>query len=64
MCRILTMYDIKEEDYEGVVDQSRLSTTKESSSLQTQLPVLELLKVCFCSILVQDYKGGYVLIVI
>ncbi|PNY03763.1 nuclear pore complex protein Nup205-like protein [Trifolium pratense] len=41
---ILTMYDIKEEDYEGVVDQSRLSTTKESSSLQTQLPVLELLK--------------------
>ncbi|MCH82945.1 nuclear pore complex protein Nup205-like, partial [Trifolium medium] len=38
------MYDIKEEDYEGVVDQSRLSTTKESSSLQTQLPVLELLK--------------------
>lgn len=41
---ILTMYDVKEEDYEGVVDQSRLSTTKETSSLQTQLPVLELLK--------------------
>jgi nuclear pore complex protein Nup205 len=57
MCRILTMYDVKEEDYEGVVDQSRLSTTKETSSLQTQLPVLELLKVCFCNILVQDFEG-------
>ncbi|XP_004515149.1 nuclear pore complex protein NUP205 isoform X2 [Cicer arietinum] len=41
---ILSMYDIKDEDYEGVVDQSRLSTTKESTLLQTQLPVLELLK--------------------
>ncbi|TKY73179.1 nuclear pore [Spatholobus suberectus] len=41
---VLSMYDIKDEDYEGVVDQSRLSTTKESSPLQTQLPVLELLK--------------------
>lgn len=40
------MYGIKDEDYEGVVDQSRLTATKESSSLQTQLPVLELLKVC------------------
>ncbi|RZC08714.1 Nuclear pore complex protein NUP205 isoform B [Glycine soja] len=41
---VLSMYDIKDEDYEGVVDQSRLSATKESSPLQTQLPVLELLK--------------------
>ncbi|RDY09062.1 Nuclear pore complex protein NUP205, partial [Mucuna pruriens] len=41
---VLSMYDIKDEDYEGVVDQSRLSTTKESLPLQTQLPVLELLK--------------------
>lgn len=41
---VLSMYDIRDEDYEGVVDQSRLSTTKESSPLQTQLPVLELLK--------------------
>ncbi|KAJ1403557.1 hypothetical protein SESBI_27265, partial [Sesbania bispinosa] len=41
---ILSMYDIKDEDYEGVVDQSRFSTTKESSPLQTQLPVLELMK--------------------
>lgn len=44
------MYDVKEEDYEGVVDQSRISTTKESSPLQSQLPVLELLKVCLCLI--------------
>lgn len=52
------MYDVKEEDYEGVVDQSRISTTKESSSLQRQLPVLELLKVCFfLYVLVQDCKG-------
>ncbi|KAK7258456.1 hypothetical protein RIF29_24034 [Crotalaria pallida] len=41
---ILNMYDVTDEDYEGAVDQSRLSTTKESSPLQTQLPVLELLK--------------------
>ncbi|XP_019417065.1 PREDICTED: nuclear pore complex protein NUP205-like isoform X3 [Lupinus angustifolius] len=41
---ILTMYDVKDEDFEGIVDQSRLSTMKESSPLQTQLPVLELLK--------------------
>ncbi|XP_027329370.1 nuclear pore complex protein NUP205 [Abrus precatorius] len=41
---VLSMYDIKDEDYEGVVDQSRLSTTKESLPLQTQLPVIELLK--------------------
>ena len=49
------MYDIKDEDYQGVVDQSRLSTTKESSPLQTQLPILELLKVCACSFLVLVY---------
>ncbi|XP_061373362.1 nuclear pore complex protein NUP205 isoform X2 [Gastrolobium bilobum] len=41
---ILSLYDIKDEDFEGVVDQSRLSTTKELSPLQTQIPVLELLK--------------------
>lgn len=40
------MYDVKDEDFEGAVDQSRLSTNKESSPLQMQLPVLELLKVC------------------
>ncbi|MED6124108.1 hypothetical protein PIB30_056009 [Stylosanthes scabra] len=41
---ILNMYDIKEEDFDGVVDQSRLSTAKETSPIQFQLPVLELLK--------------------
>ncbi|XP_054792817.1 nuclear pore complex protein NUP205-like isoform X2 [Prosopis cineraria] len=41
---MLSMYDIKDEDIEGVVDQSRLLTANESSSLQTQLPVLELIK--------------------
>ncbi|XP_028801287.1 nuclear pore complex protein NUP205-like [Neltuma alba] len=41
---MLSMYDIKDEDIEGVVDQSRILTAKESSSLQTQLPILELLK--------------------
>lgn len=55
------MYDIKDEDYEGVVDQSRLSATKESSPLQTQLPVLELLKVCACSFLVLVTKHVFVI---
>ncbi|KAI4335735.1 hypothetical protein L6164_014349 [Bauhinia variegata] len=41
---MLSMYDIKDEDIDGVGDQSRLSSAKESSPLQTQLPVLELLK--------------------
>ncbi|CAL0304986.1 unnamed protein product [Lupinus luteus] len=41
---MLNMYDVKNEDFEDVGDQSRLSTTKESSPFQTQLPVLELLK--------------------
>ncbi|KAJ7956691.1 Nuclear pore complex protein [Quillaja saponaria] len=41
---ILSMYEIKDEDIESVVDQSRLSIVKESSPLQLQLPVLELLK--------------------
>lgn len=49
------MYDIKDEDYVGVVDQSRLSTNKESTSLETQLPVLELLKVCSLTNIIQVY---------
>lgn len=40
------MYNIKDEDIEGVVDQSLLLTAKESSPFHTQLPVSELLKVC------------------
>ncbi|KAL5729570.1 hypothetical protein ACHQM5_002502 [Ranunculus cassubicifolius] len=40
---ILSMYDIKDEDIDSVVDH-RLSTTLQSAPLETQLPVLELLK--------------------
>lgn len=41
---ILKMYDIKEEDIDIVIDWSQSSMESQSSSLQTQLPVLELLK--------------------
>uniref|UniRef100_A0A9I9CJL9 Nuclear pore complex protein NUP205 n=1 Tax=Cucumis melo TaxID=3656 RepID=A0A9I9CJL9_CUCME len=41
---ILKMYDIKEEDMDIVIDRSQSSMESQSSSLQTQLPVLELLK--------------------
>ena len=44
ICRILSMYDIKDEDIDVVVSQSQLSTTQ-STPLQLQLPVIELLKV-------------------
>ena len=44
MCRMLSLYDISEEDIDGVIDQSQLSTVAQSS-LQMQLPILELLKV-------------------
>ncbi|XP_010533163.1 PREDICTED: nuclear pore complex protein NUP205 [Tarenaya hassleriana] len=39
---ILSMYDIQEEDLDSFVDQSQFSV--ETSSLQAQLPVIELLK--------------------
>ena len=42
------MYDINEEDVDVVIDRSQSSMDTQSSSLQTQLPVLELLKVCIC----------------
>ncbi|XP_022938219.1 nuclear pore complex protein NUP205 isoform X2 [Cucurbita moschata] len=41
---ILKMYDINEEDVDVVIDRSQSSMDTQSSSLQTQLPVLELLK--------------------
>lgn len=50
-CRILSMYDIKDEDIDIVTDLSQFSTPTQQSPLQMQLPVLELLKVCvllFC----------------
>ncbi|KAK9269394.1 hypothetical protein L1049_001167 [Liquidambar formosana] len=41
---ILSMYDIKDEDIDSVVDRSQLSTVSQSAPLQMQLPVVELLK--------------------
>ncbi|XP_022143113.1 nuclear pore complex protein NUP205 [Momordica charantia] len=41
---VLKMYDIKEEDIDIITDQSQSSMEAQSSSLHTQLPVLELLK--------------------
>lgn len=43
---MLSMYEIEDEDVDSVVDRSQLSAVTQPSSLQTQLPVLELLKVC------------------
>ena len=40
------MYDIQEDNIDGVVDQSQLSALTQQTSPQMQLPVLELLKVC------------------
>ncbi|XP_040361650.1 nuclear pore complex protein NUP205-like [Rosa chinensis] len=42
---MLSLYDISEEDIDGVIDQSQLSTVTQSS-LQMQLPILAFLKVC------------------
>ncbi|KAM1478715.1 hypothetical protein ACFX2I_026101 [Malus domestica] len=41
---ILSLYDINEEDIDGVTDHSQLSTVTQPSPLQMQLPILELLK--------------------
>lgn len=41
---MLSMYEIEDEDIDSVVDLSQLSTGTQPSSLQMQLPVLELLK--------------------
>ncbi|KAJ6407528.1 hypothetical protein OIU84_010921 [Salix udensis] len=41
---MLSMYEIDDEDVDSVVDRSQLSAVTQPSSLQTQLPVLELLK--------------------
>ena len=47
-CRILSMYDIDDEDVDNIVDQSQLAPVAQTPSLQRQLPVTELLKVCVC----------------
>lgn len=41
---MLSMYEIEDEDIDSAVDLSQLSTVTQPSSLQMQLPVLELLK--------------------
>ncbi|KAK8523521.1 hypothetical protein V6N13_113466 [Hibiscus sabdariffa] len=41
---ILSMYDIQEQDADSVTDRSQLSAVTQSSSVQMQLPLLELLK--------------------
>uniref|UniRef100_A0A2P2MHU4 Uncharacterized protein MANES_05G119700 n=1 Tax=Rhizophora mucronata TaxID=61149 RepID=A0A2P2MHU4_RHIMU len=41
---MLSLYDIQDEDIDSVVDQSQFSAVSQTTSLQTQLPVLELLK--------------------
>lgn len=41
---MLSMYEIEDKDIDSVVDLSQLSTGTQPSSLQMQLPVLELLK--------------------
>lgn len=39
------MYDIQEEDLDGFTEHSQFLVSAETSLLQTQLPVIELLKV-------------------
>lgn len=46
MCRILSMYDVKDEDIDSVVDPSQPSTMAQAP-LEMQIPILELLKVYF-----------------
>ncbi|XP_057969128.1 nuclear pore complex protein NUP205 isoform X2 [Malania oleifera] len=41
---ILSMYDIKDEDVGSVLDRSQVSTVPQSTPLEMQLPVIELLK--------------------
>lgn len=40
------MYDIQEQDIDSVIDRSQLSAVTQPFSVQMQLPILELLKVC------------------
>lgn len=61
-CRILSMYDIKDEDIDIVADLSQFSTPTQQSPLQMQLPVLELLKVCvllFCLFVSWHYRLNF-----
>lgn len=49
LCRILSLYDVVDEDVDNIIDQSQPSAVAESASFQMQLPIIELLKVCICS---------------
>jgi len=40
------MYEVKDEDIVSVIEKSSLAVVTQPASLQTQLPVLEPLKVC------------------
>lgn len=42
------MYDIRDGDIDNAGDQPQLLAVAQSAPLQMQLPVVELLKVCFC----------------
>lgn len=44
--RILSMYNIQDEDIDSVMDQIQISSISQPSPLQMQLPLIELLKVC------------------
>lgn len=46
MCRMLSMYDVTDEDIDSVADLSQPSTAGQAP-LEMQLPILELLKVYF-----------------
>lgn len=51
MCRMLSMYDVTDEDIDSVADLSQPSTAGQAP-LEMQLPILELLKVYFLYIYV------------
>lgn len=45
MCRMLSMYDVGEEDSDAATDQSQISLMGQSSPIHMQLPVVEVMKV-------------------
>lgn len=53
--RVLSMYDIRDEDVNNLTDMSQQLSPSFNSTLEVQLPVLELLKVCHLFILYLMY---------
>lgn len=45
MCRMLSMYDVGEEDSDAFIDESQNSLVRQSYPLHMQLPVVEIMKV-------------------